>query len=317
MDISYLLWLQQIREMLGPVMDLILTFISDWASHIATALPLIIFLTVSKKKGRFLLAVLAVSYLLNLTVKSAFCVYRPWILDPAVTPSVNALANATGYSFPSGHSQVTAAMYGSCALLYRDNRKIAVPMILLVLLSGFLRNFLGVHTPQDVLCAWLLAGISFAVVSWLFAMMKKYGHERTVLAAGLTACAAAMMWCALKSYPMDYINGELVADPAVMMKDAFSGIGLSAGVCLGLYLEKNYVDLDISGTLREKIMRLLAGGISAGLIYLIIRFCLKPVVSSAFIYFLEVFPAILFVVWLYPLLVVRYRRRASKQKSVS
>ena len=31
MDISYLLWLQQIREMLGPVMDLILTFISDWA----------------------------------------------------------------------------------------------------------------------------------------------------------------------------------------------------------------------------------------------------------------------------------------------
>ncbi|MBO5535524.1 MAG: phosphatase PAP2 family protein [Clostridia bacterium] len=57
-----------------------------------------------------------------------------------------------GYSYPSGHSVTAATLYGSMAVCARKMmRWISVLCVILILLTGFSRNYLGVHTPQDVL----------------------------------------------------------------------------------------------------------------------------------------------------------------------
>ncbi|WP_443089666.1 phosphatase PAP2 family protein [[Clostridium] aminophilum] len=72
-------------------------------------------------------------------------------LDPRIIPDSDALAAATGYSFPSGHSMNAAALFGRGAIRRELPRFLrAVPGLIAVLIA-LSRNFLGVHTPQDIL----------------------------------------------------------------------------------------------------------------------------------------------------------------------
>ena len=65
----------------------------------------------------------------NGLLKVAACVYRPWIRDPRVVPNEKALAEATGYSFPSGHSMNAAAVYGGGAIRKEFGRLLRITFI--------------------------------------------------------------------------------------------------------------------------------------------------------------------------------------------
>ena len=76
-------------------------------------------------------------------------------------------------SFPSGHAMAAAAIYLTLAALVarlvRDRRSKAFVVgvaLVLVLLIGFSRVYLGVHWPSDVLAGWT-AGLSWAVACWI------------------------------------------------------------------------------------------------------------------------------------------------------
>ena len=78
-------------------------------------------------------------------------------------------------SFPSGHSMLAAAAYlGMGALLARvqGRRRLKVFLIsfavLLTLVVGFSRVYLGVHWPTDVLAGWTAGGI-WALLCWFLA----------------------------------------------------------------------------------------------------------------------------------------------------
>ena len=52
---------------------------------------------------------------INQVLKIIFCVQRPWILDKRIKASSYALESATGYSFPSGHTQSGVTVFGCLA----------------------------------------------------------------------------------------------------------------------------------------------------------------------------------------------------------
>ena len=116
----------------------------------------------------FVLAAIAGGLLLSSLAKAGFDRPRPDL--------VAHLAQVYTASFPSGHSMLSAATYLTLgALLARLHREWALRVffmltaVLLTVLVGLSRVYLGVHWPTDVLAGWA-AGAAWASFCWLLAL---------------------------------------------------------------------------------------------------------------------------------------------------
>lgn len=86
-------------------------------------------------------------------------------------------------SFPSGHATMSAVVYLTlAALIVRLVDSLAVRIyvlcvaILLTLMVGMSRIYLGVHWPSDVAAGWAL-GTTWAALSWLVvSALRRYRH---------------------------------------------------------------------------------------------------------------------------------------------
>ena len=256
MDIEYLLILQELREAAGPLAEQFFLMVSNvLVGAIMTAVPFIVYWCLDKRKGLFVLTSFSVGTLVNNLVKSIACVPRPWLRDARITPSEAALPGATGYSFPSGHTQSAMSVYGAAGWSGRDKSKL-LPVLggVMVALVAFSRNFLGVHTPQDVLVAILEATIIMALAERAVPWLEEADDTRAfhVLDAGAIITLAYLALCTFKPYP----EGEVPLD---MLLDAYEAAGLFLGVVAGWWLERRYVRFSVEGSRREKIVRVVVG----------------------------------------------------------
>lgn len=258
MDLEYLLFLQNnVRsEALNPVM----MGISDLAVSMYILFGLfVIYWCLSKKIGYSLLFAMAFGDMLNSIVKLSFCIYRPWIRNSTIVPPAVAIPSASGYSFPSGHSQISMGLYGTGAYwLWNKKRWAAIALVLLVLLIGFSRNYLGVHTPQDVVVGLLLGIYSIYMVHQL---SKSYDcNDKKVdlkmLGKGLLMSVLALLYFLYKNYPINYdAAGNILVDPEKMMKDGFFAIGMWSGFIIGWFIEKYYIDFSTDESAWKLVLR--------------------------------------------------------------
>ncbi len=86
-------------------------------------------------------------------------------------------------SFPSGHAMLSAIVFLSLAALlahFSQARRVRVYALttglLLTLLVGASRVYLGVHWPTDVVAGWALGG-AWAVLWWLIAWFVEHGRK--------------------------------------------------------------------------------------------------------------------------------------------
>jgi len=110
-------------------------------------------------------ASLTVSAVANYVLKIIFAVPRP---------DVRRLAEASGFSFPSGHAMNGAAFAGAlaiCAIKYhkrpmksRAKAALLVCAAAYVLAVGFSRVYLGVHNPSDVIAGYAAGAIICVIV---------------------------------------------------------------------------------------------------------------------------------------------------------
>ena len=131
-----------------------ITYCGDEIAFMVTAFAL--FWCVNKRTGYYAFLVGLFGTVGNQWLKIACRIPRPWVLDPNFTIVESARAAATGYSFPSGHTQNAVGTFGAMAL--RTERKwVRGVCIALIVLVPFSRMYLGVHTPLDVGVAFLMA----------------------------------------------------------------------------------------------------------------------------------------------------------------
>lgn len=90
------------------------------------------------------------------------------------------LIDASGFSYPSGHSMVSMAYFGFIAYLlykYNKNNKIKIisitTLFITILLIGFSRIYLGVHYLSDVIGGFLLAIVYLMIFINIIKLEKK------------------------------------------------------------------------------------------------------------------------------------------------
>ncbi len=246
-DIQYLLLLQDLRNATGGIFDELLNSISKFAVDIMPFLPYIIFWCVDKKWGYRFISTLWSGELLNGVIKLTVCAYRPWIRSDLIEPAGDSKVAATGYSFPSGHTMCATTMYGTVFVWQKDKRKwLAVFCAVMIFLTGFSRNFLGVHTPQDVIVSFVKSCLLIFVIGLIGKRID--GNDRLIdilTFSGVFVVIAVLIYILLKPYPMDYVDGKLLVDPQVMMNDTFKACGGFLGLLIGSYLERHYIHYEI------------------------------------------------------------------------
>lgn len=264
LDIQILLYLQDFREASGGFLNTFLTFITNIAVDFYVAIPaLIIFWAVDKKKGAQIFASWGTALSLGAFLKTTFCVYRPWIRNSEVQPLQDAMAGASGYSFPSGHSTSSSGFYSGLALSYRKYKGIIVFAIIMVLLTMFSRIYVGVHTPQDVVVGALLGLGAALIVNFAASILEKHPEKDwVILLISMIWVVSLIAYIYFKQYPMDYdSSGALLVDPKKMTVDGFKDPGRFFGIVLGWFLERRLVKFDISGTTKQKIVRCIFGSL--------------------------------------------------------
>lgn len=264
MDISYLLWLQSFREATGGALDAFFLMMTKFGENFLPYLfCLFIFWAIDRKFGERLMLIMGSAIMLNGILKLTACVYRPWIRNPAVNPAGDAKTTATGYSFPSGHTTQATAAYGTAAVQYRRQRGLSVSLAILLLLVMFSRNYLGVHTPQDVLVGFGATALVACLISLLMRKVEAQQNSKLDLIIVLVFCvliAAALFYFTHKSYPMDYgTDGKLIVDPVKMMRDSFSGCGCCLGIFLGWIFERRLVHFTTEVSIATKAARCFSG----------------------------------------------------------
>jgi len=124
----------------------------------------------------FVLAASAGGWALNALLKELFQRARPEVVPH--------LRDVMSLSFPSGHAMISASVYLTLgALLMRVAERRATKIycmamaMLVTVLVGSSRVYLGVHYPTDVLAGWLV-GLSWALLCW---MVERVLERRTGL----------------------------------------------------------------------------------------------------------------------------------------
>lgn len=306
-QIQYLLILQDFRNITNGFFNNFFMQVTMLGENlILLTLIAIIYWFINKKAGIFLIFNLAISVIINLFIKLSACINRPWIIDSRVCPLEEALPQADGYSFPSGHTARAMGVWGAIAYWWWNNRILRYFAITIALLIGFSRNYIGVHTPQDVLISIVLG---IAIIIGLAKLLKwiEENNQRDILVFLIAVLLGIAIYIFLN---IKCANQMLTYDPSLdtinplkMKHSEYGKLGFYFGVLTGWIIERkllntNLVKLDI----KKKIIFGILGILILLTIPIIMQFICSSILPQQILSALIKFIEAVYIIVLYPII---------------
>jgi len=251
-------------------------------------LALIFFWCVDKKRGYLLMSAGFLGTMANQFMKLWFRIPRPWVLDPDFTILEAAREAAAGYSFPSGHTTSAVATFGSIAVTTK--RKITVwTCIILAVLVGLSRMYIGVHTPKDVIAGALTALILILVIR---KPVESHRGMKAVVALMIGMAIGLLLFVEMYPFPADTDAHNLESG----LKNAYTMIGCLTGVAVVYVGERRFVNFSTEAIWWAQILKAVLGlglvlAVKEGLRAPLEALLGDPLPARAVRYFLIVFTA--------------------------
>ena len=264
-QMDFLLFWQNIRMNSSVIFDKFFLTITIFGEiWLPTLVCAIVYWCIDYKSGIYLLSLEGFNRFFAHFLKMIACVYRPWVLDSRIHPSELAVPFAKGYSFPSGHSSMSSSVFGGVAYLLRKNKLLCISLICLVLLIGFSRLWLGVHTPQDVICGLLIGFVLVFALNPVIKWAEKDSKRYMILLAivDILVISALIYTYFFASYRMDYVSGTLLVDPQKLRYVTIVEFGYALGLINGCYLCRSFCPFDPKDvSVKQRIIRGIIGSI--------------------------------------------------------
>lgn len=249
-------FLQFLEGLRTPLFNAIFQFFTFFGEEtLFMVISLAVFWCIDKKNGYFLLYISFLGNLFNQFLKMAFAVPRPWVLNERFTIVESARAQATGYSFPSGHTQSAAGLFFGIAR-FRRELWIRILCVAITLLVAFSRMYLGVHTPADVLTS---LGVALLLVMLAYPLFYRAWNNPkwfSLLVGTLLACAAALILY-IELIPLP--KNAILQFSEECMETSYKMVGASFGFAFVLWIEQTYIRFSEKAIWWAQIIKLVLG----------------------------------------------------------
>ena len=247
---DFLYFLEGLRT---PLLDSVVSALTHLGGEtVFLVAALVVFWCVDKRQGYYLMSVGFMGTLVNQFLKITCRIPRPWVRDPNFTIVEAARAEATGYSFPSGHSTSSVGTFGVLATEGKRLwlRLIAVGLCFLIPLT---RLYLGVHTPADVLVGGAIS-LFFIIVLRPVVYREDGKHMPALLAVMLVLSAAFVAYMELFPFPADVDADNL----ASALKNSYTLLGALAGM-LVVYKADKKLNFTTEAPFSAQVLKVLLG----------------------------------------------------------
>lgn len=305
---GFLYFLESIRVPVLNEFMLLITKLGEETAFLAVAL--ILFWCVDKRTGYYVMSVGFVGTIGSQFLKLACRVPRPWVLDPEFTILEEAREAASGYSFPSGHSQSAVGTFGGMAAAIKK-KWLRIVFIAIAVLVPLSRMYIGVHTPADVLVG---SGMSVILIFALKPLVYgKDGKGMKALLAGMIVLALAYLaYVELWPFPVDIDAHNLQSG----YKNAYTLLGALLGVAVTYVVDEKKLQFQVKAVWWAQVLKVVLG---LGVVLLVKEGLRTPLellfgghmVARAVRYFLIVVVA--GIVW--PLTFLWFRNLGLKEKT--
>ena len=219
----------------NPILDRFFTLITMMGEETFLILFIaLIFWCINKKAGYILGFTILSGTLLNNLLKMTFHTKRP--IGAAGLRSLR-INTATGFSFPSGHTQGTAALWTITAKELKNKRTyiLAIALVLLVALS---RLYLGVHWPIDVIFGALIGIVWALICCFLFDLSVKTNNKLILLIILIPATISVFFY-----------GGSTNIDTVAIL----------IGFFLGYFIEDKYIKFNEKASLPKQFIKYALG----------------------------------------------------------
>jgi len=214
------------------------------------------------------------SVYVNAGVKEIFQQPRPFDILPEIQK-----VQASGYGFPSGHAQSSLVVWGSIAY-WKKQAWIRILSVLLILLIGFSRIYLGVHFPTDILGGWLFGGLILGLIYFIIANIKLDFIHKNIIFKIIAITLFPVILLQIQSSP-----------------DIISSVAALTGVGYGLLLFHSFIGEIRPGNWLKRFFSFLVGIIGIGILYLGLKLIL-PSEGQSFYQLSRFFRYLLLGIWI-------------------
>lgn len=254
---SVLYFLENIRT---PIMNTFFSLITLFGEEtLFIVIGLIVFWCASKNCGYYILCVGFLGTVINQFLKMWFRIPRPWIKDPSFTIVESARDAATGYSFPSGHTQVSVGLYGGIAR-WTKSRVLRGILLCLCVLVPFSRLYLGVHTPLDLGVSVVIAGVLVLGGYELFKKAENSPKTMYGILATLTVITVAyLLFICNYNFPESVYSDTNLHNLISAKENGYTMLGCILGLICIYTADNKFIKFDTKAVWWAQILKVVIG----------------------------------------------------------
>ena len=217
-------------------------------------IALVLFWCIDKYVGYYTLSVGFIGTIVNQFLKLWYRIPRPWVLDENFTILKQAEAEATGYSFPSGHTQSAVGTFGCIAASTRQ-RKIRITAVVIAALVAISRMYVGVHTPLDVGVSVILAGVLVIALRPVVLKYRRIGMP-VLMAVMILLAIGYLCFVEFYAFPAEVLLTENYHHG---LENAYTLLGALIGLVIVYIVDEKWLHFSVRAVWWAQILKVVIG----------------------------------------------------------